>query len=183
MFIKFSVDNDITYLTIDDLRLWKQLKNVKKETKEHQKTNIYVHNLTKNSAEKVLGKTELLIVILGVHVPGKYLSAVPGTLKEVVPMLKGIKCKKILTGPAVFGTQLEGGKFFEKQDLSLFEDVKDYNFAFDDLKKNNADLLKQIPDKRVIEIETSRGCKFGKCSFCTESIKNKFCNRKMEEVV
>ncbi len=178
-----SEKNDVTYLTVDDLRLWKQLKNVKKETEEHQKTNIYVHNLTNNKAENVLQQTDLLIVILGVHVPGKYLSAVPGTLKEVLPMLKDINCEKILTGPAVFGTQLEGGKFFEKEDLSSFNEVKDYNFSFNDLKKTNADILKQIPDKRVIEIETSRGCKFGKCSFCTESIKNKFCNRKMEDVL
>jgi radical SAM superfamily enzyme with C-terminal helix-hairpin-helix motif len=183
LFNKFSIDNSVKYLTIDDLRLWKQLKGIKKEISEKEKTNIYIYNLTNNKAEETLGKTDLLIVILGVHVPGKYLSAVPGTLNEVLPMLKDINCDKILTGPAVFGTQLEGGKFFEKEDLSSFKEVKDYNFSFSNLKKTNADILKQIPDKRVIEIETSRGCKFGKCSFCTESLKNKFCNRKMEDVL
>jgi len=101
-------------------------------------------------------------------------------------MLKDINCEKILTGPAVFGTQLEGGKFAEKMDLSLFEEVKDYNFTFNEMEKISAvsaEILKQIPDKRVIEIETSRGCKFGKCSFCTEAMKCKFINRKMEDVV
>ena len=53
--------------------------------------------------EEVISKTDVLIIILGVHVPGKYLTALPGTLQEVVPLLKDIKCKKILTGPAVFG--------------------------------------------------------------------------------
>jgi len=183
LFNKYSLQDSVKYLTIDDLRLWKQLKNVKKETESHQKTNIFVHNLTKNSAEKVLAETDLLIVVLGVHVPGKYLSAVPGTLKEVLPMLKDLNCDKILTGPAVLGTQLEGGKFAEKNDLSIFNEIKDYNFSFDDLKNVNAGILKQIPDKRVIEIETSRGCKFGKCSFCTEAMKCKFINRKMEDVV
>ena len=181
-----SEKNKVTYLTIDDLRLWKQLKNVKKETELHQKTNIFVHNLTKNSAEEVLGKTDLLVVVLGVHVPGKYLTAMPGTLKEVIPMLKDVKCEKILTGPAVFGTQLEGGKFAEKMDLSLFTETKDYNFSFNELENFSnvsAEILKQIPDKRVIEIETSRGCKFGKCSFCTEAMKCKFVNRKMEDVL
>jgi len=181
----FSKD-DVKYLTIDDLRLWKQLKGIKKETELYQKTNIFVNNLTKNSAEKVLSETDLLIVVLGVHVPGKYLTAMPGTLNEVVPMLKDINCEKILTGPAVFGTQLEGGKFAEKMDLSLFEEVKDYNFTFNEMEKISAvsaEILKQIPDKRVIEIETSRGCKFGKCSFCTEAMKCKFINRKMEDVV
>ena len=187
LFGKFTSSGDsVNYLTIDDLRLWKQLKGVKKEPSVKEKTNIYVNNLTKNKAEETLLKTDLLIVILGVHVPGKYLTAVPGTLKEVLPMLKDIKCEKILTGPAVFGTQLEGGKSFEKEDLSLFNEVKDYTYAFDELDKyvvEGAGILNQIPDKRVIEIETSRGCKFGKCSFCTESIKNKFCNRKMEGVL
>ena len=187
LFGKFTVEEeDVKYLTIDDLRLWKQLKNVKKETSEKEKTNIYVHNLTKNKAKEVLEQTDLLIVVLGVHVPGKYLTAVPGTLKEVLPMLKDINCQKVLTGPAVFGTQLEGGKFFEKEDMSIFNEIKDYPFSFEDLKNvsiNSAEILKQIPDKRVIEIETSRGCKFGQCSFCTEGIKNKFCNRKMEDVL
>ncbi len=187
LFGKFITEEDkVTYLTIDDLRLWKQLKGIKKETQSHQKTNIFVHNLTKNKAKDVLPETDLLVVVLGVHVPGKYLSAVPGTLKEVIPMLNGIGCQKILTGPAIFGTQLEGGKFFEKEDLSVFNEVKDYPFSFEELNNistGSAGILKQIPDKRVIEIETSRGCKFGKCSFCTEGIKNKFCNRKMEDVL
>ncbi len=187
LFGKFvSSGDDVKYLTVDDLRLWKQLKNVKKETELHQKTNIFVHNLTKNSAEEVLSETDLLIVVLGVHVPGKYLSAVPGTLKEVVPMLKEINCEKILTGPAVLGTQLEGGKSAEKNDLTVFSEVKDYNFTFNEIEKISgvgSEILKQIPDKRVIEIETSRGCKFGKCSFCTEAMKCKFVNRKMEDVV
>jgi radical SAM superfamily enzyme with C-terminal helix-hairpin-helix motif len=187
LFGKFtSSGEDVTYLTIDDLRLWKQLKNVKKETESHQKTNIFVHNLTNNSAEKVLLETDLLIVVLGVHVPGKYLTAMPGTLNEVVPMLKDLNCQKILTGPAVLGTQLEGGKSAEKMDLSFFDEVKDYNFSFNEMEKISnvsSEILKQIPDKRVIEIETSRGCKFGKCSFCTEAMKCKFVNRKMEDVV
>ena len=51
LFGKFITEEDkVTYLTIDDLRLWKQLKGIKKETQSHQKTNIFVHNLTKNKA-------------------------------------------------------------------------------------------------------------------------------------
>ena len=176
----------VKYLTIDDLRLWKKYKGVKREPTVKQKTNILVYNLTQNDAEKVLTKTDRLVVILGVHVPGKYLTALPGTLKEVIPLLKDIKCKKILTGPAVCGTQLEGGKFAEKEDLSGFDSVEDYSFSFSELNKYallGAELLKQIPDQRVIEIETGRGCKVGKCSFCTEPLKNKFCNRQKEEIL
>ncbi len=174
----------VTYLTIDDLRLWKQLKGIKKETSEKEKTNIFVHNLTKNDAQKTLNDTDKLIIILGVHVPGKYLTAFPGTLKEVTHLLKDINCEKILTGPAVMGTQMEGGKFAEKVRYGFW--IEDYNLNFPELAEiaaAGAGILQQIPDRRIIEIETSRGCKVGQCSFCTEPIKNRFVNRKMEDVL
>ena len=176
--------HEVAYLTIDDLRLWKRYQKVKKEPSEKEKTNILIYNLTKNDAEEVLAKTDILIIVLGVHVPGKYLTALPGTLQEVVPLVRDINCKIILTGPAVFGTQLEGGKFYEKVEHDF--EIKDYGVAFTELDKYaiaGAEILKHIPDKRMIEIETGRGCKVGKCSFCTEPIKSKFVNRKMESVI
>ena len=176
--------HDVTYLTIDDLRLWKKYQGEKREPTVKQKTNILVHNLTINDAEKVISHTDTLIVVLGVHVPGKYLTALPGTLQEVVPLVKDFKCEIILTGPAVFGTQLEGGKFYEKVKHDF--EIIDFTDSFEKLEKYvlaGAKILKQIPDKRVIEIETSRGCRVGKCSFCTEPLKNRFVNRKMEHVV
>lgn len=176
----------VTYLTIDDLRLYKKYDNVIKETTEKDKTNIKIYNLTKNKAQDVLNETDKLIVLLGVHVPGKYLSAEPGTIKEVTRLIKDLKMPKILTGPAVFGTQLEGGKFFEEIPKDIFREIQDYALSFNELEKYatlGADLLKQIPDKRIIEIETGRGCKVGRCSFCTEPIKSTFVNRKMEDVL
>ena len=176
--------HDVSYLTIDDLRLWKKYNNDKWEPTVKQKTNILVYNLTNNKASEIIPQTDVLIIILGVHVPGKYLTALPGTLKEIVPLLKDINCKKVLTGPAVFGTQLEGGKFFEKVKHDF--EIKDYSLPFEKLEKYaivGADILKQIPDRRMIEIETGRGCNVGKCSFCTEPIKSTFVNRKMESVV
>ncbi len=178
--------HDVTYLTIDDLRLWKVYHKQKKEPAEHEKTNIFIYNTTVNDAEEVLNKTDVLIVIIGVHVPGKYLTALPGTLKEAISLLKDVPVKKILTGPALFGTQLEGGKSFEKEDVSMFDDIKYFTLPFDQLDTyavTGAEILKYIPDKRVIEIETSRGCNVGKCSFCTEPLKSKFANRSMESVV
>ncbi|MFA6461935.1 MAG: radical SAM protein [Candidatus Woesearchaeota archaeon] len=178
--------HQVSYLTIDDVRLWKKYNGVQKEPSTKEKTNISTYNLTNNNAEEILSKTKAIIIILGVHVPGKYLTALPGTLREIIPLIADIKVKKILTGPAIFGTQLEGGKFFEKQDLAYFDQVKDFSVDFDQLEQfvlEGADILKQIPDKRIIEIETGRGCKVGKCSFCTEPLKNKFCNRSKEAIV
>src|SRR3989344_4095687 len=174
--------HEVSYLTIDDLRLWKKYDGIRKEPSVKEKTNILVYNLTNNNAEEVLSDTGILIVILGVHVPGKYLTALPGTLREVIPLIKDLKMKKILTGPAIYGTQLEGGKFFEKQSLDIFDEINKDQFRFEELEID-ANILKQIPDRRVIEIETSRGCNVGRCSFCTEPLKNKFVNRNKDDVV
>jgi len=176
----FGKYKDVNYISIDDLRFY-NLKAIKKKPLKNNKniikTNIRIYNLTRSfeNIEKIIKNTEVLIVILGVHTPGKYLSAVPGTLKEVISLIENFDCKKILTGPAVFGTQLEGGKFFERADLSIFDEIKDYNFNFSDLKaREGAYIIKQIPDLRVIEIETGRGCsRLRGCSFCLEPIKHK----------
>ena len=179
-YIAGYLNEDVYYLTVDDLRLWKKHNSIVQNTRPSQKTNITTYNLTVN--HKNIGKTleeiDTLIVVLGVHVPGKYLSAVPGTLHEIIPMITDLRCEKILTGPAVFGTQLFGGKFFEKADLSVFDKVDHsmFNFKYSDVKNysiKGASIIKRIPDIRMIEIETGHGCDIGKCSFCTEPIKNK----------
>lgn len=178
--------HEVTYLTIDDLRLWKKYGGIKREPTEKQKTNILIYNTTIHKAKQVLDQTDVLVVIIGVHVPGKYLTALPGTLHEIIPLLQDLPMKKILTGPAIFGTQLEGGKTYEQVNMDIFDETVDYTDNFEKVGSYaaaGADILKHIPDKRVIEIETSRGCKVGKCSFCTEPIKSKFVNRKMEDVV
>jgi len=179
-YIAGYLNEDVYYLTIDDLRLLKNNNSEIHYPKPSQKTNITTYNLTINykNINKILDETDTLIIVLGVHVPGKYLSAIPGTLNEVIPLIEDLNCKKILTGPAVFGTQLYGGRFFEKADLSIFDkvDYSMFNFAYDKVKDyaiNGAKIIKQIPDYRMIEIETGHGCDIGHCSFCTEPIKNK----------
>ena len=68
-----------TYLTIDDIRLSKNYGGKQKETKKSQKTDIFTYNLTRNvdHVEALLKNCETLYLIVGVHVPGKYLSAMP----------------------------------------------------------------------------------------------------------
>ncbi len=189
-YIAGYLNENAYYLTIDDLRLFKKYNTKNYNTKISRKTNITIYNLTINykDIKKILEETGTLIVVLGVHVPGKYLSAVPGTLKEVIPLIRDIKCKKILTGPSVFGTQLYGGKFFEKADLSVFDkvDYEMFNFSYDKAKDyavDGAKIIGQIPDYRVIEIETGHGCDIGKCSFCIEPLKNKVEFREKDDVL
>ncbi len=189
-YIAGYLNEEVNYITIDDLRLYKKYNSIIRETKPSQKTDIFVYNLTKNfrKIKEILDETDTLIIILGVHVPGKYLSAMPGTLHEIIPLINDIPCKKILTGPAIFGTQLHGGKKQEKLDMSIFDkiDTGMFKFNYDDVKTfsiKGAKILEQIPDIRIIEIETGRGCDIGKCSFCTEPIKSKVEFRIKKDVV
>ena len=189
-YITGYLGEEVNYLTIDDLRLWRKFNGVIHETRKSQKTDITTYNLTANykNVNKILQETDTLIVVLGVHVPGKYLSAIPGTLNEIIPMIRDLNCKKILTGPAVFGTQLFGGRFYEKADLSAFDKVsyEMFNFLYKDVKEysvKGASIIKQIPDIRMIEIETGHGCDIGKCSFCTEPLKNRVEFREKEDVL
>ena len=165
------------YITIDDLRFWKYKKKIKR-TRLNKKTDIKTYNLTVNyqNIEKILKKSTLIIV-LGVQTPGKYLSAVPGTLHEICDLLRDVKSKKVLTGPAAgLGTQKIGGKKIERLKKDFFDlvdenflDINDYN-KIKEYSVNGAYIIKQVPHIRVIEIETGRGCN-GKCSFCVESLK------------
>ena len=44
-YIAGYLDEDVCYLTIDDLRLWKKHNGIIKETKQSQKTDITTYNL------------------------------------------------------------------------------------------------------------------------------------------
>lgn len=186
-YIAGSLETLPYYITIDDLRLYKLYNSIIPKTKISKKTNIKIYNLTKNHKDikNILQKTTTLIVILGIHTPGKYLSAVPGTLKEIISLIKDLKCEKILTGPAVYGTSLEGGRFFEKADLRIFDKIEKFDFSYNEIKEYSikcSSIIKQIPHLRVIELETGHGCS-GNCSFCTEPIKHKLEFREINHIL
>jgi radical SAM superfamily enzyme with C-terminal helix-hairpin-helix motif len=176
----------VKYITIDDLRL--HFIYGGRQDSQAIKTKIKTYNLTKNDINKLLAQTTEMVIILGVHTPGKYLSAVPGTLREVVDLIKDIKCRKILTGPAIIGTQLEGGRFAEKTDLkSHFHEINQYDFDYGKISKYSvagASIVNQIEGLRIAEIETSKGCSRNTgCSFCTEPIKNKLQFRNQKDII
>jgi radical SAM superfamily enzyme with C-terminal helix-hairpin-helix motif len=75
-----------------------------------------------------LDRLDLLVVIAGVAVPGKYLGGTPGDLREIAHYIKMIsKPVKVLGGPAaMFGCGVEGGELAERPDKmisSLFDVV------------------------------------------------------------
>lgn len=75
-----------------------------------------------------LDSLDLLVVIAGVAVPGKYLGGTPGDLEEITHYIRLVsKPVKVLGGPAAaFGCGVEGGKIAERPDgmvFSLFDVV------------------------------------------------------------
>jgi len=116
-----------------------------------------------------------------VQTPGKYLSARPGTLHEVNKLLAPFKVRRILTGPVLSGgTQYRGGFRPQRPQAEDFEELRPFLFeSYDELQPwalRGASFIRQMPrlDKRIVEIETGRGCPRGEgCSFCTEPIKHK----------
>jgi len=175
---------EIAYITIDDLRYPKKSK---------LKTDIATYNKTNQDIRKIISNTKKLIVVAGIHTSGKYLSAIPATLKEIIRIIKPFKFRKILTGPAasVYGSGIHGGKFSEKVDLSVFDEINENYLGINDYNKirrysiEGAFIVKNNPryPNCIVEIETSRGCprKVG-CSFCTESLR-KFEKRNINDII
>jgi len=176
--------DESAYLTIDDLRLAEWKGRIKPATIDPPtgRTRIDLLNTTGTveQTSQVLKHTDQLIVILGVQTPGKYLSAVPGTLSEVARLLRRFKFRKVLAGPVVScGTQLRGGARAEQADGRSFDELREIYFdSYEELQPialRGARILGQLPAKvnRVVEVETGRGClRRPGCSFCTEPVKN-----------
>jgi len=141
-----------------------------------------------------LNKADLLVMIAGVTVPGKYLGGTPATLTEIQQvghMVKGPQ--KLIGGPIGFGYAGEGGQKAVRQVISGFdalltgepavaldnylngnepEGVLDYSRT-DPWSIAGSSVVAQHPDFPFVmcELETARGCPHGAtggCSFCTE---------------
>lgn len=175
------------YLTIDDLRA--SVRGMP-DNEALMKTPIAVRNTTSHvdKVEHILSTSDVIFVIAGVHSPGKYLSAFPGTTKEVHTLLSRHRLRgvTVLTGPAALGgSGLWGGKRARasSSDDSLFDLVSPYaeykvpalmdegfrgdvDVAFDydalcDIAVRGAGIVSHLPhDSRfhIAEVETMSGC-------------------------
>jgi radical SAM superfamily enzyme with C-terminal helix-hairpin-helix motif len=181
-----------TYLTIDDLRLAAREGKTgeKKIDPATGKTRIEWLNATRpvEESRRILRETDQLICVAGVQTPGKYLSAVPGTLAELRRLLSGHRLRRILVGPVAHaGTQVRGGAAAEIPDARAFDEVRPLDYVdYDELQERalrGASILRQIDRPRIVEVETGRGCpRCPGCSFCTEPIKNPLQWRSPEQV-
>jgi radical SAM superfamily enzyme with C-terminal helix-hairpin-helix motif len=159
----------VQYLTIDQLR----------------KNPNYINKLD---------QVNLLVMIAGVTVPGKYLGGTPATLNEIEQvghMLRGPK--KLIGGPIGFGYAAEGGQKAIRKVISGFDTLLSGEpaIALDNYLGGNepagaldyartdpwsvvgSGIIEQHPDYPYVmcELETARGCSHGSsggCSFCTE---------------
>lgn len=141
-----------------------------------------------------LNRANLLVLIAGVTVPGKYLGGTPATLTEIQQvghMVRGPK--KLVGGPIGFGYAAEGGRKAIRQVISGFDallmgepavaldnyligndpaGILDYTRT-DPWSVAGSGIIRQHPGYPHVmcELETARGCSHGAtggCSFCTE---------------
>lgn len=141
-----------------------------------------------------LNAADLLVMIAGVTVPGKYLGGTPATLTEIQQigaMVRGMK--KVIGGPIGFGYAGEGGQKAVRQVIAGFDALLSGEpaIALDNWLSGNepagaldyartdpwsvagSGIIEQHPDFPYVmcELETARGCSHGAtggCSFCTE---------------
>ncbi len=158
----------------------------------------------------LMSKSDLVVTIAGVTVPGKYIGGTPATLPELERYMGGVRAKKILGGPmSMFGPGTEGGKMARHRQASAAFDIVatgdieavvhgylSEGLSVDPaLRRRAADIaewavrgariLPQHPDfpYTMLEMETYRGCFRGTCSFCTERFYGRPDFRPVEDVV
>jgi radical SAM superfamily enzyme with C-terminal helix-hairpin-helix motif len=151
---------------------------------------------------------DLIVIIAGMTVPGKYLRSTPITLKEIKE-LSHLEGTKIIGGPIRLGFGEEGGssaKDFTVPGITLAKkDIEAFVYDFVDGKdpgtiahrmrstseigrwgEKGAFIITQHPDYPHVmcELETYRGCpRHSHCSFCTEPFYGKPDFREIADVV
>lgn len=124
---------------------------------------------------------DLAVIIAGIAVPGKYIGGNPLSKRELFSM--DVAERNILVGPITLELSKKERKMLLDSNIEviefpfereLFNTLCNTNLRFDLDKFSvvGAEVVKQHPDfpNVICEIETYRGCYWGKCSFCIERI-------------
>ena len=142
-----------------------------------------------------LAQAELVVMIAGTTVPGKYLAGTPATLTEIQQLgtVFSARTRAYLGGPIAFGYSDEGGKkavlpaavgwtaVLDGDPAAALASVLSggdprgmLNYAdYDRWAAAGASIIRQHPyyPHVMIELETAKGCsrcQTGGCAFCTE---------------
>ncbi len=152
-----------------------------------------------------LDHVDVLILIAGFTVPGKYLGGVPIKLKEI-DFIASLPAKiKILCGPLTYGYSNKGGAYatsvniqaydyvfyndYEKRLYELLSDstIREPHYDFiNKIAKEGAFIYRQHPNFPYVitEIETSKGCdRKSFCSYCTEFLKGRITYRNSKGII
>ncbi len=134
---------------------------------------------------------DLAIVIAGIAVPGKYLGGNPLSKKELFSINVGERT--VLVGPITLELTRKERRMLEDIDVEivdfpfeerLYQLLGGDSFDLGRFAIRGAEVVTQHPDfpNIICEIETYRGCYWGKCSFCIERI-HRFWSRTVKNVV
>ncbi|MCX8172409.1 MAG: radical SAM protein [Archaeoglobaceae archaeon] len=133
---------------------------------------------------------DLLIIIAGIAVPGKYLGGKPLSKEELYSL--NIAKKNLLVGPMYLEMSKNEIRKLEDSSIEIVEfpfeeklcSLLGIEFNLDKFLIAGADVVKQHPEfpNVICEIETYRGCYWAKCSFCIERFQ-KIRTRSPENVV
>ena len=145
-----------------------------------------------------LQAADLIIIMAGTTVPGKYLGGKPISLEEIEALGQDLNEQDvILSGPIIncdlsinnidqFAYEIPGLKTYEK--LTAENPLEEIEAAqlIDKWAKLGAELTTKHPNfpEVMCEIETFRGCPRDKnCSFCSEGFKNVTYQRSTEGII
>ncbi|MCG7844115.1 MAG: radical SAM protein [Methanomassiliicoccales archaeon] len=145
-------------------------------------------------------RTDMMVVLSGMSVPGRYLRGMPASRRELLQLIDGYPGETVLGGPAALDPGLKD-RFHHAHYLdaaSAVFDLLDKGMAKDrwrEMEEWNrwmmlgADCVLSHPDHPqplIAEMETYRGCiRFvnGGCSFCVEPLKGRPVCREPEAIV
>lgn len=141
-----------------------------------------------------LAEFDLIIVIAGAIVPGKYLNARPLSFDEIRFLPEGPH--KVIVGPIALELDNKNLRNYNILDFPFEKQLHDYLTQYlkskpsspFDLSKfaiEGVEVIEKHPDFPYIicEMETYRGCYWGKCSFCMERTYGKPQMRNPESVL
>ncbi|MDD1771339.1 MAG: radical SAM protein [Methanomassiliicoccales archaeon] len=151
-------------------------------------------------AGRPLPKADVMVVLSGMSVPGRYLRGMPASRRELLQLLEGFRGETVLGGPAALDQELKG-RFHHAHYMDAASAVFDLletgkaNERWRGLDEwerwmmKGADCVLSHPDHPqplIAELETYRGCiryVNGGCSFCVEPLKGRPVCREPKDIV
>ncbi len=152
-----------------------------------------------------VGSFDVIVLIAGFTVPGKYLGGVPIKLKEIERVALFDANIKFLCGPLTYGYSNKGGSKAVSVNTENFDYVlsndyaknifeilnkkpvkKDHYEFIDEISVLGASIYSKHPNYPYVisEIETSKGCdRHTFCSYCTEFLKGRITYRKPNGII